>query len=364
MKTMKAVVVHGLNKFSVDTVTLDAPKAGEVLVKMKATGICHSDLSVVNGTIPVQFPMVLGHEGAGIVEALGEGVTNVKVGDHVALSFVPHCGNCFHCLRSEPYLCLESVPTGKMLDGTVRHHLDGKDIYVMQFLGNMAEYSVVPSICVVAIDKDIDFKAAALVGCGVTTGVGAALKTAQVKPGSTVAVFGAGGVGLSIIQGARIAGAAQIIAVDLSDSKLALAGELGATDLINAANDPVKTIMEMTGGIGVDYGFEAIGIPAVVDQAQKATRRGGTMTVVGVGKVTQKLELNALMFPLTSKTFKGSMYGGAEFRVDFPKYLNLYKHGKLDLDRMVTHTYSIDEAPQAFADLEAGRNARGVIVYD
>jgi S-(hydroxymethyl)glutathione dehydrogenase/alcohol dehydrogenase len=219
-------------------------------------------------------------------------------------------------------------------------------------------------MCVVAIDKDIDFKAAALVGCGVTTGVGAALKTAQVKPGSTVAVFGAGGVGLSIIQGARIAGAAQIIAVDLSDSKLALAGELGATDLINAANDPVKTIMEMTGGIGVDYGFEAIGIPAVVDQAQKATRRGGTMTVVGVGKVTQKLELNALMFPLTSKTFKGSMYGGAEFRVDFPKYLNLYKHGKLDLDRMVTHTYSIDEAPQAFADLEAGRNARGVIVYD
>ncbi|MGK2914831.1 MAG: zinc-binding dehydrogenase, partial [Porticoccaceae bacterium] len=238
------------------------------------------------------------------------------------------------------------------------------DINVMQFMGNMAEYAIIPAICVVAIDRDIDFKAAALVGCGVTTGVGAALKTAQVKPGSTVAVFGAGGVGLSIIQGARIAGAAQIIAVDLSDSKLTLAGELGATDLVNAANDPVKAIMAMTGGIGVDYGFEAIGIPAVVDQAQKATRRGGTMTVVGVGKVTQKLELNALMFPLMSKTFKGSMYGGAEFRVDFPKYLNLYKHGKLDLDRMVTHTYSIDEAPQAFADLEAGRNARGVIVYD
>lgn len=364
MKTMKAVVAHELNRFGVETVTLDPPKAGEVLVKMKATGICHSDLSVINGTIPVQFPMVLGHEGAGVVEALGDGVTNVKVGDHVALSFVPQCGNCFHCLRSEPYLCLASVPTGMMLDGTSRLRLNGKEIKVMQFLGNMAEYAIVPSICVVAIDKDIDFKAAALVGCGVTTGVGAALKTAQVKPGSTVAVFGAGGVGLSIIQGARIAGAAQIIAVDLADDKLALAGELGATDLVNAANDPVKAIMAMTGGIGVDYGFEAIGIPAVVDQAQKATRRGGTMTVVGVGKVTQKLELNALMFPLTSKTFKGSMYGGAEFRVDFPKYLNLYKHGKLDLDRMVTHTYSIDEAPQAFADLEAGRNARGVIVYE
>jgi S-(hydroxymethyl)glutathione dehydrogenase/alcohol dehydrogenase len=251
-----------------------------------------------------------------------------------------------------------------MMDGTTRVHLNGEDINVMQFLGNMAEYAVVPAMCLVKIPDDIDLKAAALVGCGVTTGVGAALKTAEVKPGSTVAVFGAGGVGLSIIQGARIAGAARIFAVDLSDEKLAIAGEVGATDLINAANDPLKQILALTDGIGVDYGFEAIGIPAVVDQAQKATRRGGTMTVVGVGKLSQKLELNALMFPLTAKTFKGSMYGSAEFRVDFPKYLELYRQGKLDLDRMVTHTYRIDEAPQAFADLEAGKNARGVIVYD
>ncbi len=364
MKTMKAVVAHELNKFSVETVTLDPPKAGEILVKMKATGICHSDLSVINGTIPVAFPMVLGHEGAGVVEQVGEGVTNVQVGDHVALSFVPNCGQCYHCLRSEPYLCLESVPTGKMMDGSARVKLNGQDINVMQFLGNMAEYAVVPAMCVVAIDKNIDLKAAALVGCGVTTGVGAALKTAQVKPGSTVAVFGAGGVGLSIIQGARIAGAAQIIAVDLSDEKLAMAAEVGATDLVNGAQEPLKAIMALTDGIGVDYGFEAIGIPAVVDQAQKATRRGGVMTVVGVGKLSQKLELNALMFPLTAKTLKGSMYGSAEFKVDFPKYLNLYQRGKLDLDRMVTRTYSIDEAPQAFADLEAGRNARGVIIYD
>ena len=361
---MKAVVAHELNRFSVEEVTLDPPKAGEVLVKMKATGICHSDLSVINGTIPVPFPMVLGHEGAGIVEALGPGVTNVKPGDHVTLSFVPNCGDCYHCLRSEPYLCLRSTPDGKMMDGTTRVHLNGQDINVMQFLGNMAEYAVVPAMCLVKIDADIDLKAAALVGCGVTTGVGAALKTAQVKPGSTVAVFGAGGVGLSIIQGARIAGAARIFAVDLSDEKLALAKELGATDAINGANDPLGKIMELTGGIGVDYGFEAIGIPAVVDQAQKATRRGGTMTVVGVGKLSQKLEFNALMFPLMSKTIKGSMYGSAEFRVDFPKYLELYKQGKLDLDRMVTHTYRIDEAVQAFADLQAGKNARGVIIYD
>jgi S-(hydroxymethyl)glutathione dehydrogenase/alcohol dehydrogenase len=364
MKTMKAVVAHELNKYAVEEVTIDAPKAGEVLVKIKATGICHSDLSVINGTIPVPFPMVLGHEGAGVVEALGEGVTNVEVGDHVTLSFVPNCGDCYHCLRSEPFLCLKSTPDGKMMDGTSRVKLDGKDINVMQFLGNMAEYSVVPSMCLVKIDKDIDMKAAALVGCGVTTGVGAALKTAEVKPGSTVAVFGAGGVGLSIIQGARIAGAVKIIAVDLSDEKLATAKSLGATDVVNAGGNVMKEIMAMTGGIGVDYGFEAIGIPAVVDQAQKVTRRGGTMTVVGVGKLDQKLELNALMFPMTGKTFKGSMYGSAEFKVDFPKYLDLYKQGKLDLDSMVTQTYSIDEVGQAFADMQAGKNARGVIVYD
>ncbi len=363
MRKMKAVVARGLNDYAVEEVTLDPPKAHEVLIKMKATGICHSDLSVINGTIPVAFPMILGHEGAGVVEEVGEGVTNVKPGDAVALSFVPNCGECYHCLRSEPYLCLKSTPDGKMMDGTTRVHKDGKDINVMQFLGNMAEYAVVPSMCLAKIDDDVDMKVAALVGCGVTTGVGAAIKTAQVKPGSTVAVFGAGGVGLSIIQGSRVAGAAQIIAVDLSDEKLALAKEMGATDVINASDDPVKAIMKLTGGIGVDYGFEAIGIPAVVDQAQKATRRGGTMTVVGVGKVTQKLELNALMFPLTSKTFKGSMYGSAEFKVDFPKYLQLYKQGKLDLDRMITHVYSIDEAVQAFEDLEAGKNARGVIVY-
>ncbi|MBV1877616.1 MAG: Zn-dependent alcohol dehydrogenase [Pseudomonadales bacterium] len=363
MIKMKAVVTRGLNEYAVEEVTLDPPKAGEVLVKILATGVCHSDLSVINGTIPVAFPMVLGHEGAGVVEELGEGVTKFAVGDHVVLSFVPNCGDCYHCIRSEPYLCLASKPDGKMMDGTARVHVGDEDINVMQCLGNMAEYAVVPDICLAKIDKEHDMKAAALVGCGVTTGVGAALKTAEVKPGSTVAVFGAGGVGLSIIQGARIAGAAKIIAVDLSDEKLAKAIELGATDGVNAGGDPVNEIMQMTGGIGVDYGFEAIGIPAVVDQAQRATRRGGTTTVVGVGKLSEKLELNALMFPLTGKTFKGSMYGSAEFRVDFPKYLELYKQGKLDLDGMVTQVYSIDEAVQAFEDLEAGKNARGVIVY-
>lgn len=361
---MKAVVVKELNQFSVENVTLDPPKTGEVLVKMKATGICHSDLSVINGTIPLPFPAVLGHEGAGIVEQVGEGVTNVVVGDHVVLSFVPNCGECFHCIRSEPYLCTAGKPDGMMLDGTSRVTYGGEKIAVMQFLGNMAEYAVVPASCLVSMDKTIDFSRAALVGCGVTTGVGAAIKTANVQPGSTTAVFGCGGVGLSVIQGCRIAGACEIIAVDLSDEKLQMATEFGATQTINAANDPVKAIKALTEGRGVDYAFEAIGIPAVVEQAFKATRNGGETIVVGVGRVTEKIQLNALLLPLTAKTVKGSMYGSAEFRVDFPKLLGLYQRGMLDLDRMVTRTYCIDDAPQAFADLQKGLNARGVIVFD
>lgn len=362
---MKAVVAHELNNFSVVDVGLDPPRAGEVLVQMKATGICHSDLSVINGTIPNPFPTVLGHEGAGIVDQVGEGVTNVQPGDHVVLSFVPHCGECFHCLHSEPNLCIGGRPElGMMLDGTSRVTLNGERIAVMSFLGNMAEYAVVPAMSVVAVDKSFPFKAAALVGCGVTTGVGAAIKTAPVHPGDTVAVFGCGGVGLSVVQGARIAGAKQIIAVDLNEEKLAIAMELGATETVDPGANAIKEIMNRTGGIGVDHCFEVTGNPKVIEGCFKATRRGGTLTLVGVGPMDQKFSINTLIVPITGKTIKGSMYGDANFKVDFPNYLELYKQGKLNLDRMVSRTYAIDEAPQAFEDLEQGRNARGVIVYD
>ncbi len=360
---MKAVVAHAVNEFSVANVTLDPPKTGEVLVKMKATGICHSDLSIINGTIRWRLPSVLGHEGAGIVDQVGEGVTNVKPGDHVVLSFVPNCGDCHHCDRLEPHLCQKNKPHGGLLDGTSRVKLDGQEIAVMSFLGNMAEYCVVPSVCVVAIDKSHDFKAAALVGCGVTTGVGAAIKTAEVKPGSTVAVFGCGGVGLNVIQGARIAGAAKIIAVDLSAERMELARSFGATDVINPQGDAFKQILDMTGGIGVDYAFEVVGMGKLVEACFKATRLGGMTVLVGVGRADDRFSFNAMIVPFTAKTIKGCMYGSANFKVDFPMYLDLYRQKKLDLDRLVTRTYSIDEAPEAFADLEKGVNARGVIVY-
>ena len=360
---MKAVVAHAVNEFSVVNVTLDKPKIGEVLVKMKATGICHSDLSIINGTIRWKLPSVLGHEGAGIVEEVGEGVTNVKPGDHVVLSFVPNCGNCYFCDHHEPHLCAMNKPHGGLIDGTSRVKLDGQEIAVMSFLGNMAEYCVVPSVCVVAIDKSHDFKAAALVGCGVTTGVGAAIKTAEVKPGSTVAVFGCGGVGLNVIQGARIAGAAKIIAVDLSVERMELARSFGATDVIDPKLDAFKQVLDMTNGIGVDYAFEVVGMGKLVEACFKATRMGGMTVLVGVGRADDRFSFNAMIVPFTAKTIRGCMYGSANFKVDFPMYLDLYRQKKLDLDRLVTRTYTIDEAPQAFADLEKGVNARGVIVY-
>ncbi|HAC35502.1 MAG TPA: alcohol dehydrogenase [Gammaproteobacteria bacterium] len=362
---MKAVVAHELNRFSVEEVTLDPPQAGEVKVKMMATGVCHSDLSLINGTIPNPFPTVLGHEGAGIVEQVGDGVTNVAVGDHVVLSFVLNCGECFHCERAEPHLCIGGKPElGMQLDGTTRVKMNGEPIAVMSWLGNMAEYAVVPAACVVAVQRDVSFQAAALVGCGVMTGVGAAIKTADIRPGSTVAVVGCGGVGLSVVQGARIAGAGRIIAVDLSQEKMAMAMAVGATESVDPGSNFVKEIMARTDGIGVDYCFEVIGNTKVIEQCIKATRRGGTAVLVGVGPMSERFSINALTLPLSGKTIRGSMYGSANFKVDFPMLLGLYQGGKLDLDRMVTRTYTLDEAPQAFADLEAGINARGVIVYD
>ena len=361
---MKALVAHELNKISVENVTLDPPKAGEVLVKIAATGVCHSDLSVINGTIPAPLPLVLGHEGAGVVQEVGEGVTGLAAGDHVVLSFVPACGECFFCEHQQSFLCSTGTGGVTMMDGTSRVHLDGRDLGVMQYLGCMAEYSVVPAISIVRIDPDISLEKAALVGCGVMTGVGAAIKTAQVRPGSTVAVFGCGGVGLSVIQGCRLAGALKIIAVDLADNKLKMAEEFGATHTVNASSDPLAPIKELTDGIGVDYAFEAIGVPQVMLQANAAARRGGTVCIVGLGRITDQVPLNAMLIAIEAKRFLGSFYGDTNFKVDMPMLLDLYRTGRLDLDRMVTRTYSIDEAPQAFIDMENNLNARGVIVYD
>jgi S-(hydroxymethyl)glutathione dehydrogenase / alcohol dehydrogenase len=358
---MKAVVAHELNRIAVEQVELDGPRAQEVKIKMAAAGVCHSDLSVINGTIPSAFPIVLGHEGAGVVEEVGEGVTHTKPGDHVVMSFVPNCGRCFHCARNEAFLCRATPRGGMMIDGTSRLKLKDTPLAAFCALGNMAERVVCPAMSVVPIAKDVPLQVAALIGCGVTTGVGAAINTAKVKPGSTVAVFGCGGVGIATIQGARIAGASRIFAIDLSDEKLELAKRFGATDVLRA-DTMGKALIEQTNGIGVDYAFEAIGNPAVVEAAVGATRRGGTTVAVGVGNLGDSIKLNALGFPLSGKTLSGCMFGSANPQHDFPKLLDLYRGGKLDLEGMVTRTYTLDEAPKAFADLEKGVNTRGVIV--
>lgn len=363
---MKAAIVHEVGQLKIEDVELAPPQANEVKVKMVATGVCHSDLSIINGTIPAQFPFLIGHEGAGIVEEIGEGVTNVQPGDHVVLSFVPNCRECYYCMRGQGYLCEKVAATnfGKQLDGTSRVTLNGDEVGAMSGLGCMAPYIVCPSISVVPISKDISLQAAALVGCAVTTGVGAALNTAEVSPGSSVAVIGCGGVGISVIQGARVAGAERIIAIDLDPGKLEMAKQFGATHTLPADDTTVKGVKKLTEGRGVDYAFEAIGIAKVMELAYTITRSGGTTTMVGVGKPTDRVGFNALTLSLKAKKICGCMYGSANVHVDFPRMLGLYQAGKLDLDGMITKTYSLDEAPQAFDDMESGANARGVIVYE
>jgi len=319
---------------------------------------------VINGTLPLPKPMVLGHEGAGIVEEVGDGVSGFAPGDHVVLSFTPACGTCHFCHNKQPQFCAANVPTGRMLDGTTRVTKGDEELSVMQFLGCMAEHAIVPAISAVKIDTDIPLDKAALVGCGVMTGVGAAINTAKVTPGASVAVFGCGGVGLSIIQGARLAGASMIIGVDLADNKLEMAKNFGATHVVNGgAGDPVQACRDLTQGIGVDFTFEAVGVPELMLTAYNAARRGGTATIVGVGKLDAAVPFNALLLSMDGKTIKGSYYGDANVQGDFPKLLDLYRSGKLNLDDMVTTTYSIDEAPQAFIDMEANKNARGVILF-
>jgi S-(hydroxymethyl)glutathione dehydrogenase/alcohol dehydrogenase len=362
---MKAVVARAIGRFGVEEVELDPPRRGEVCVRLAACGVCHSDLSVVDGTIPLPMPIVLGHEGAGVVEEVGEGVEGLAPGDHVVLSFIPICGRCHFCARGQPHLCTLGQSGGRMLDGTSRVRSGGEELGVLQFLGAMAERAVVPAVSAVRIDPAIPLDRAALVGCAVMTGVGAAIHTARVTPGSTVAVFGCGGIGLSIVQGARLAGAERVIAVDVAEKKLALAGRLGATDALDAsAGDPVERIRALTDGIGVDFAFEAVGRPELMLQAHASARRGGTAVVVGLGRITDSVPLNALLLSGEAKTLKGCFYGDANPPADFPRLLALYRRGRLDLDAMVTATYSIDEAPRAFDDLAKGVNARGVIVFE
>ena len=366
-RTGKAVVCRELNKpVVVETISIDGPKRGEVTVKIAACGVCHSDLSATNGTIPLPPPLVLGHEGAGEVIEVGEGVTSVVVGDHVISNFIYMCGKCRYCSGGRPVLCVEQ---GKALitpqEGTPRtRDRDGKPLNIFSGCGVMAEYATMSVENVVKIDPKIPLDRAALVGCAVTTGVGAVFNTARVEPGSTVVVFGCGGVGLNAIQGAAIAGAERILAIDTMASKLEMAKKFGATDtlVVTPGEDPTREIKKLTGG-GPDYAFECVGSGALAELAYRVIRRGGKAVIVGVARPTDAASFKPMSMVFEEKTLQGSLFGSCVPRIDYPRLLQLYTAGKLKLDELITRRYQIDEAPQAFADLESGKNARGVIVF-
>ena len=350
-----------------DDVELAEPKAGEVRIKMGASGVCHSDLSVQNGTIPLPTPIVLGHEGAGVVEAIGDGVESLAPGDHVVLSFVPQCGTCYACQRGEGFLCEQSAAaaTGGLLDGTPRLTSQGVPTFQMGMLGTFGEHAVVPAISCVKIPDDIPLKIAALIGCGVLTGVGAALNTASIREGDTVAVIGAGGVGLNVIQGAKIAGAGEIIAIDMFESKLEMAKEFGATKVIKAdEGDPVGEVMA-SNGRGADVAFEVIGLGSTMEQAINMVRMGGQAVFVGVPRMDVFLNLHAAFTWLYgAKTVKGCWYGSSNVRTDVPKLLELYQSGQLMLDELISREIDLHGVNDAFSAMGSGEVARSVIVYD
>jgi S-(hydroxymethyl)glutathione dehydrogenase/alcohol dehydrogenase len=350
-----------------DDIEVAPPKAGEIKLRMAASGVCHSDLSVQNGTIPLPTPIVLGHEGAGVVEEVGEGVTRIKPGDHVVVSWVPQCGGCYFCQRGQGYLCDMAAMqmTGGLTDGTTRFTSSGSPLMQMAMAGTFSEVSIIPEISAVKVPDDVPLTSAALIGCAVLTGVGAALNTARIRKGDTVAVVGCGGVGLNVIQGARIAGAGEIIAVDMNETKLQMAKDFGATQGVNASQgDPVAAVMGLTGQRGADVAFEVIGLDQTILQTLMMTRKGGEAVLVGVPRMDVMLNVPAaLSFVYTAKTLTGCWYGSSNVHEDVPKLIELYKKGELKLDELISRQIGLDGVNDAFEAMKTGEVARSVIAY-
>jgi S-(hydroxymethyl)glutathione dehydrogenase/alcohol dehydrogenase len=352
---------------TIETVDLDKPMAREVLVRTVATGVCHSDLHVVDGVgrWPLDRPIVLGHEGAGVVEAVGSEVTSVRVGDHVVACLSGFCGTCPQCLSGHPNVCSNSNSTVQRKDSEKpRLSLGGQPVRQFINISSYAEKMLLHENSIVRIDPDIPLDKAALVGCGVLTGVGAALRSAGLEAGQTVAVYGCGGVGLSIVQGARIGGARQIIAVDMFGQKRQIAMRVGATHFVNSAEtDPVKAIRELTGGAGVDHAFEAVGNAKLCRQAIESLAIRGTATIVGVLPPDATIEFPWMAIRPECKV-QTSRMGSNRFRIDIPHYLEFYKQGRLDLDAMVTKTGHLGDINEAFRAMKAGEVARTVLTFD
>lgn len=365
---VKAAVLYEAKKpLVIEDIELGDPKRGEVRIQVGAAGVCRSDLHFMRGHATITKPAILGHEGAGTVEAVGEGVTTLKSGDRVILSFVPNCGFCHYCETGRPHLCDTAirVNAGVMMDGTPRHFTrSGEKITNMGKVSCFAERTVVPESGCIKVADDFSLENAALVGCSVTTGVGAVLFNAKVEAGSSVAVVGCGGVGLNVLQGARIAGASPIVAVDISDAKLEFARQFGATHTVNASQgDAVKQVRELTDG-GADYTFEVFGGAHTAEMAVEMARKGGTTVIVGLAPVGEKAGIDLVAITRMEKVIKGTYYGSARPHQDMPRLVDMYRRGVLDIDRLVTRRYTLDQINKAYEDLDGDKVGRGVIAFE
>jgi S-(hydroxymethyl)glutathione dehydrogenase / alcohol dehydrogenase len=364
--TIKAPVLHAVREPQVvEEVELDDPKQNEVLVRMAASGVCHSCLHAADGSWgQTRVPMVLGDEGAGVVEKVGPGVDRLKPGDHVILSWAPTCGRCHYCVTGRPVLCENRPPVrGALFDGTTRMHLRGQDVYHYGSVASYASCSVVPESCAIKIPDDMPLEKAALIGCSVMTGVGAVLNTARVTAGQSLAVFGCGGVGLNAVQGGRLASAYPLIAVDVAANKLEFARAMGATHLVDASKEsPADAIKRITGR-GVDYAVVTVGAIQVTHQAWDSIAPGATLVQVGLPTHGDLIQIDPRTLVGAERRLVGSSYGSASVFDDFIRMVNLYQAGKLKIDELITHRYGIDEANEAFRALAAGENARGLIVF-
>jgi S-(hydroxymethyl)glutathione dehydrogenase/alcohol dehydrogenase len=380
---MKAAIFHAAQQpLTIEEVQIDQPQDREVLVHTVASGVCHSDLHFVEGLYPCQAPAILGHEAAGIVERVGSSVTYLTPGDHVIACLSVFCGYCEDCMSGHPNRCTNKTAIRRGKDAPPRLSQNGTPIKQFAELSTYAEQMLVHENALVKIGKEIPLDRAALVGCGVTTGMGAVLNTARIEPGSTVAVFGCGGVGLAAIQGARIAGARMIIAVDQFESKLAMAKRLGATHTVDSSSgDPVKAIRQLTnelaggagleggGGLmspgndGVDYAFEAVGLKVLAEMCFEAIKPGGTATIIGMIPVGQKVAINGAKL-LTERKLQGTNMGSNRFRIDMPRYLDYYQQGRLNLDDMISRRGKLEDVNEAFRAMKAGEVARTVLMFD
>jgi NDMA-dependent alcohol dehydrogenase len=369
MKT-RAAILWGLDQeWSVEDVELDDPREGEILVKLAASGLCHSDEHLVTGDIPIPFPVVGGHEGAGVVVQLGPGVTDVEVGDHVVMAFIPSCGKCRYCTSGKANLCDlgGAIILGPQLDGTYRFHAREQDIGQMCILGTFSPYTVVHQDSVVKIGKDIPLDKAALVGCGVTTGFGSAVNTGQVQPGDVVVVMGCGGIGSNAIQGARIAGARAIVAIDPVEMKRESAQQFGATHTAGSVGDAWNIVSEMTRGQLADTVILTTDVAegAYVAEALSLCGKGGRVVITAIGH-PDETDVTMSLFELTlyEKQVLGSLFGSSNPRVAIPQILELYRNGQMMLDELITKTYKLEDINQGYQDMRDGKTIRGVIVYD